>query len=410
MCVSFDGAPPGAFDAAMANPCTLPGSIQYTNSGVTVVPGGMASPDMSFLKLPPGYCAHYFGNVGNARQLRFAPGGELFVASPTTETTGGGVGGHSAILVLPDDNHDGYADCPVTFLSGLPSTQGLMFTPGNFYYQDATAIKVLPYQPGERTASGSPTVAVDITVYEDALHWPKVLDMAIDGTIYVTNGGDQLEGCDTTRPFHGGILKIDGSAGGAQVAKGLRNPIALRCEHDHDLCFALELALDYSGTAGGREKLIPVRQGDDWGFACCATTNLPYGNLGMTPPPDCSSIASEIDAFIIGDTPFGIDFEPGNWPAPYTHTAFVTLHGEHGTWSGARIVAIATDPTSGMPLPGNDLTNEVDMGAMGDFATGWDDGTMMHGRPAAVSFSADGRLFVSNDTDGNIFWIAPMQM
>jgi glucose/arabinose dehydrogenase len=45
---------------------------------------------------------------------------------------------------------------------------------------------------------------------------------------------------------------------------------------------------------------------------------------------------------------------------------------------------------------------------MSDFATGWDDGSHAHGRPTAVTFSSDGRLFVSDDQNGLIFWIAPM--
>jgi glucose/arabinose dehydrogenase len=47
---------------------------------------------------------------------------------------------------------------------------------------------------------------------------------------------------------------------------------------------------------------------------------------------------------------------------------------------------------------------------MTNFATGWDDGTVAHGRPAAVTFSSDGRLFVANDVNGIIFWIAPMSL
>jgi hypothetical protein len=46
--------------------------------------------------------------------------------------------------------------------------------------------------------------------------------------------------------------------------------------------------------------------------------------------------------------------------------------------------------------------------AMVDFATGWDDGKNDHGRPAALTFAPDGRMFVGNDIDGTIVWIAPV--
>jgi hypothetical protein len=47
---------------------------------------------------------------------------------------------------------------------------------------------------------------------------------------------------------------------------------------------------------------------------------------------------------------------------------------------------------------------------MGDFATGWDDTTHTHGRPAAIEFAADGRMFVGDDNKGDIFWVAPLDL
>jgi glucose/arabinose dehydrogenase len=395
-------------DASISAPCQLPGSIQFTANGTVTVPGAPGSwPDLTFLNLPAGFCVHYFATVGNARQIRFAPGGEAFVASPTRGTTGGGPGGLSAIVVLPDDNQDGVADTTITFLGGMVATQGLLFANGYFYYQDGatyTAIRRMPYAPGQRSPSASEQVA-DITMYSSSLHWPKTLDMADDGTIYVGNGGDQGEACDPTHPFHGGIVKIDPSnPGGTPVARGLRNPINVRCRPGHNTCFALELARDYSAGMGGREKMLPIHAGDDWGFPCCATQNLAYSDSPAG--TDCSGVASDTNSFFIGDTPFGVDFEPGNWPAPYTGNAFVVTHGAAGSWTGARMVAIPMDSSTGMPMPSSN-TSGTDVG-MTTFAKGWDDGTLSHGRPAAVSFSSDGRLFVTNDNDGVIFWIAPL--
>lgn len=401
------GLPEASADSGILHPCQLPGTVQYTASGTVVVDGGAPPASLAFLHLPAGFCAHYYATVGNPRQIRIAPSGEAFVASPTTPTTGGGPGGQSAVVVLPDDNHDGTAEAAVTFLSGLPSTQGLMFVQGFLYYQDDTRVLRVPYTPGQRTATGPGQPVIDVQVYKSTLHWPKTFDLADDGTIYVGNGGDQSETCAQPMPFHGGILKVDGTSGGAQVAKGLRNPIAVRCSRGHDLCFALDLGKDYAGNLGGREKLLPIRAGDNWGFPCCATKGVPYGDV--TPVPDCSSIASEPDTFLDGDTPFGLDFEPGLWPAPYTGAAFVTMHGAAAVWTGERLVTIAVDPTTGMPKTGSDLAGG-DSGGMSDFATGWDDGTQKHGRPAAVTFAPDGRLFVTNDNDGVVFWIAPMSL
>jgi glucose/arabinose dehydrogenase len=400
-------------EAGIVHPCNLPGSVQFTASGpVTVAGGSPAWPSPAFLTLPAGFCAHYFAIVPNARQLRFAPSGELFVASPTKGTTGGGPGGLAAVVLLADDNLDGVGDGVVTFLPNMATTQGLLFYAGHFYYQDGSNPQVIdrmPYQYGDRAPRTPVDQVADITVWTSNLHWPKTLDVADDGTIYVGNGSDQNQVCAPGNPFEGGILKIDPAPGGAnpngvQVAKGFRNPINVRCLKGHDTCFALELSKDYSAVEGGREKMVPIHGGDDWGFPCCATTNVPYSSSPAG--TDCSGVTPDTDSFLIGDTPFGVDFEPGNWPSPWRGSAFVVTHGNASNWVGARMVAIPMNAATGLPLASNDIDGS-DVG-MSDFATGWDDGKQDHGRPAAVTFSADGRLFVANDNDGTIFWIASM--
>ncbi len=45
-----------------------------------------------------------------------------------------------------------------------------------------------------------------------------------------------------------------------------------------------------------------------------------------------------------------------------------------------------------------------------EFATGWDDNVRDHGRPAPVTFAPDGSMFLGNDNDGNIVWIAPFAL
>jgi glucose/arabinose dehydrogenase len=379
------------------------------------MPGAPAStPDMSWLAVPQGFCVHYFGNVPDARQLRFAPGGELFVASPTTVTTGGNTSGALAgIAVLPDDDHDGLADAPnITFLDGLPSVQGLLFAKGAFYYQDGATIRSVPYRAGDRHPSAAPQPVTTITAPQDPLHWPKVMDVAMDGTIYVTNGGSQGDACMSNWPVRGSVFSLGDSGATTMVTMGFRNPIALRCESNHNVCLAAELALDYSAEKGGREKLVPVRTGDNWGYPCCATQGVPYSGVTYISGgvPDCSSMAPETDSFVIGHTPFGLDFETGRWPAPWTGRVFVTLHGVAGTWEGARVVGIALDPGTGLPLAATELDAGSGPNSLLEFASGWDDHVHGHGRPAPIAFAPDGRMFVGDDNKGVIAWIAPVDL
>jgi glucose/arabinose dehydrogenase len=404
----LDALPPsGAF-------CSLPGSVVFTAQGPQVVPGAkVQTPSLDWLTLPVGFCAHYFARVPDARQLRFAPDGHLFVASPTTSTTGGAGNGVAGIVVVPDDDGDGVADKNVTYLGSLPSVQGLMFNGGYFYFQDDVNIRRVAFKNGDLAPSATVQTFATVTATQAPEHWPKVFDVAQDGSFYLTNGGSQSDTCMSTRPILGSIWKVASDGSMTLVAKGFRNPIALRCEKNHDVCLASELALDYSATQGGREKILPVHQGDDWGYPCCATRGVPYqgrtySDTGAT--PDCSGVASESDSFLIGHTPFGIDFETGKWPAPWGNRAFVTLHGIFGTWVGARVVGIALDPGTGLPLPASDLDGGDSSNNMIDFATGWDDGLEDHGRPAPVTFAPDGRLFLGDDQLGAVIWIAPVNL
>jgi glucose/arabinose dehydrogenase len=394
--------------------CSLPGSVVWQNGLPSVVGGADAGPDaghavdLTWMHLPDGFCSHYYATVPETRFMRFSPSGDLFVASPGRSAAGGAVGGLSAIVVLPDDNHDGYADSTLKYMSGLVTTHGLLFYDGSLYYQNGTAFFRTPYTNGDRVASGPGQQVIDVNVYVSPDHWGKAIDVDDNGNIYVTNGGDEGESCSgaelTSNPaFHGGILRIDGSPNGELIARGLRNAYALRCAKGTGVCFGLELARDFVPELGSREKLFPVHLGDNWGFPCCATANTPYSDY-TNPAPDCSEVKAEEDSFTIDHTPFGLDFEEGAWTGTFQYRAFVALHGYYGGWYGARVLAIATNPTTGWP----DMAVETDAGTttMTDFATGWDDGRQDHGRPAAVTFAPDGRLFIGDDMNGVILWVA----
>jgi glucose/arabinose dehydrogenase len=414
-----DALPPISPDAmAPGSYCALPGSLVGTPQGMAVVEGGDASlPDLSWLTVPTGFCLHHFANVPETRQLRTGPGGDLFVASPGQSTAGGAAGGRSAILVLPDDDHDGLADSQQTFVGNLMVTQGMTFARGYFYFQDGATIRRVAFTSGDRTPSAPIEPVTTITAPQSLDHFPKVVDVAQDGTVYVANGSDQGESCLATRVVVGAIFKVLPDGTNSVVTSGFRNPIALRCEANHNVCLVAELAKDGSGGDGGREKIVAVRQGDNWGFPCCAAANVPYSGMefqdtGQTvQPSDCANVTPESVSFEIGHTPFGIDFETGNWPAPWGNRAFVSLHGVVGSYDGSRVVGIALDPKTGLPLPSSDVeSGSSDAPNMMDFVTGWDTGTGLnnHGRATAVTFGSDGRMYVGDDTLGEIFWVAPV--
>jgi len=326
------------------------------------------------------------------------------VASPTQPSTNGGPSGLSAIVVLPDDDADGYADSTITLQSNLPSTVGMAFTNNQFIFQDGINIQSMAYSPGQRTA-GAITMLGQITIYQSSLNWMRHIAVSAAGNIYVTNSGDQGEACVASRPFHGGVLDFQSGGGGTPVAKGLFLVGDVVCDPVHGQCFVVEQAKYYE-LAAGRGKLVEVHQGDDWGFSCCASANTPYPDAA--PTPDCSGVSQEPVSLDDMETPNGLELLPASWPAPYGGAAVIALEGAAGSWDSERIAIVGRDPNTGALLTGSDVGG-TNTGSMTDLATGWLDAAQGHGRPTDVSLSPDGRLFVSNEITGDIFWIAPMQ-
>src|SRR5258706_7079646 len=179
--------------------------------------------------------------------------------------------------------------------------------------------------------------------------------------------------------LHGGILSLD-SLHGTPVAKGMFYPKALRCARGTGRCFAVDMSKQYSAMSGGRDKLLTFQTGDDFGYACCASANVPYTDV--TPTPDCSGVAKELKSTGVDERPSGLDFSPASWGTTFGNGTLIAIHGTTGNGVGARIVLVRPDAMSGLPT-----------GPAIDFATGWDDATLSHGQPADVTFRPDGRMY-----------------
>lgn len=370
--------------------------------------------DTDALTVPQGFCARefYAPRVIEARVIRFAPNGDLFLAAPSMATPGGAAQGPGAILVLPDDNRDGVADAALTFAGGSPATadcksieadpnnlacvHGLTFSGDYLYYTRSDEVRRIRYTKGDRKAAGASEVVASLGgsgVTE--MRWTHTLDQGNDGQLYVSRGRFESSGqCNALQMSYGAVFSLDLSkplpVSPAVVAEGFRNPMYLRFGARANELYAAELSGDSWGGIGGREKLAVVQPGGRWGYPCCVGKGMPAP--GST--ESCNDIGQELLSIPLNDTPFGMDFEPGNFPAPYTKGLFVALHGAFGQpWKGT---ALSWMPTDAMGRPTGPVT---------EFATGWS--SNFPGRATDVAFAPDGRMFVIDDTQGRIFWIAP---
>ncbi|MEO6420742.1 MAG: hypothetical protein ABIP39_15125 [Polyangiaceae bacterium] len=404
--------------------CTPSDAGPATGAKFCDLPGG----DAPEIQVPDGFCVHEFttfptdqvnGKIVEARVMRFAPNGDLFLAAPNYPTPGGAAGGAGAILVLPDDNHDGKMDSQVRYAgspapnvsmpclvqegadpASLACVHGLAFADGYLYYTRSDEVRRFPYKTGDRAAptpSGELVGLLGGKALSDA-RWTHTMDRAKDGSIYVTRGRFDAA-CSVDTMAEGAVLSFPIAPGTTypatptMVADGFRDPLYIRCQPGCGDCYTNELSGDGWDSIGGREKLAFIEPGGHWGYPCCVAKDKP--NQGGT-AEQCAHLGTDVSVIPLHDTPFGMDFEQGSFPQPYAFGVFVALHGSFGGWKGTGISWLPTDPTTHKPT-----------GTPAVFATGWGHGPPMEGRATDVAFAPDGRLFVADDTAGRIFWIAP---
>jgi glucose/arabinose dehydrogenase len=409
-----DAAAPAPAAPDSSTGCTIADIPPGTGQRFCDLPG----PEATGLEAPPGFCVREFTEtpVKEARVLRFAPNGDLFVAAPSMFTVGGASEGPGAIVVLPDDDGDGRADAVVPYAGVFPGdgrscaaletdpddlscVHGLLFADGYVYFTRSDEVRRLPYAPGQRTATSlsSELVAKLGGAAIPDVRWAHTLERARDGSIYVSRGRGDTSACSAEEMTRGAVFALHVEPGAPLplspelVADGFRNPMYLRCSPSScGDCYASELSGDDWDGVGGREKLALLgKRGESWGYPCCVARDLPHPSSGAH---GCEDVGREIVSIPLHDTNFGLDFDRGGFPEPYRHGVFVALHGVFTSFGGTSVVWLTTDPVTKRP------TGEPKMFIRG-FAP--------DGRATDVAFAPDGRLFIADDTTGKIYWVAP---
>ena len=192
-----------------------------------------------------------------------------------------------AIVVLPDDDHDGIADA----LADLPGRPALDAGPA--------VHRRLPLLPGRHQICASPTRWAIARRRARASRSPTSPSTLAAALAEAARHRRRRHDLRRQRRRSGRALRSrrtrstaassssTASPGGSPVAKGFRNPIAVRCARGHNRCFARRAGARLLGQRRAvARSSCPIRQGDDWGFPCCATKDLPYPDV--QPVPDCS--------------------------------------------------------------------------------------------------------------------------
>ena len=353
--------------------------------------------DVAGVTPPAGFCLKLFAKLPEPRSIVFAPDGDLFVAAPSSPTPGGASGGPGAIVLLSDDDHDGVAELH-TFLAridaatSLADVHALALVGGFLSFTTQADVWRTPYVDGQRAASGAPEAFGLPATFGTGGRWTHGLASSKTGALFASRGAYAQCGASL-----GGEISAVGPGGVmTTVASGFRNPMYLRCHPTDDVCAATELGEDLE--TGATEKMVVLHPSTSYGYPCCLDNAVPAQGVNMA----CGDVSREDATFPLSDTPFGFDWEPGAWPAPFTGAIFVALHGSAYSsppWHGVGIVYAPTNPTTHAPTQ----DWQTFFGAFGS-------GDTVLRRPSDVAFAPDGRMFFADDTGGAIYWMAPVTL
>lgn len=413
-----------AADATTSADAAETGSIALADTCSTV----LATALLTAWTADPHYCLIRFADgVAGARQLVFAPNGDLFV------------GGGGQVVVLFDTNHNGVSDPGerAVFAPIPGGNHGVALTATHLYASSDTTVYRFAYAAGQRAAAGAPEVVVhDIP---SGGHVTRTLLIDGQNRLYVSIGSASNVdvGADPNTPpamraqirrFDLGAIPTGGFAasGGELFAAGLRNEVGLALDHlgrlwgvengRDDLHAGGDVAMHNDNPAEEINLFDVTRPGRNYGYPFCwsegiwsGPTAAGTGTQHLDPDqPGAFTEARCQDPAVVVPPAFGlpahtapldiVEYRGAAYPADLVGDLFVTTH---GSWDrdvpvGRTIVRLHMGP-SGPTSAQNFLGAEAAPGVLAQ-------GTWSS-RPVSIRVDAAGLLTFSDDSTGTVYKI-----
>lgn len=350
------------------------------------LPVSAQSPDLSSLKLPPGFEIEVFASdVANARSLSVSPSGIVYVGTMNMRSRDGG-----SVYALVDGDGDYRADRKITLLEGLYMPNGVAWNDGDLFVAEVDKVLRLDDIDASLDAPPEPVVVND-SFPSDRHHGWKFIRFGPDGKLYVPVGAP-CNICEREDPY-AAILRMNRDGSELEVfARGVRNTVGFDWHPDTGELWFTDNGRDLMGNDVPPDELNRVTEaGQHFGYPYCHAGTIADPEFGEKRP--CSDFVAPAIPLGPHVAAIGARFYRGTmFPAEYRSKIFFA---EHGSWN--------RDDKIGYRVMTVDIDEKGNATNYRPFVEGWLQDGQDWGRPADLEVLADGSMLISDDKGGVVY-------
>lgn len=362
-------------------PVWMPVALTCMVSAVTLSTAGASSATDQVLenvRLPAGFRLEvYADDVPGARSMALGSKGTLFVGTRATR-----------VYAISGKPGNGAKPTTRVIADKLNLPNGVAFRDGALYVAEINRIQRYDNIEDSLNSVPEPKVVRD-NLPKDRHHGWRYIAFGPDGKLYVPIGAP----CNVcNEPKYAVITRMNADGSGQEVfAKGIRNTVGFTWHPQTRELWFTDNGRDYLGEDSPPCELNNApRAGLDFGFPYCHGKDIrdpEFGQLG-----DCSKITPPVQTLGAHVAPLGVKFYTGTvFPESYRNQVFIA---EHGSWNrkeknGYRITLVRLDGNKAVKYE--------------PFASGFNRGDTVYGRPADLLVLADGSMLISDDQAGAIY-------
>lgn len=344
------------------------------------------------IKVPSGFVVTVAASgLGKPRMLAFSDKGHLYV---TRRDQGD-------VLQLIDDDKDGKFDQLHTVVTKFPGVHGIAFHE-NFIYLISNRELKRAQLNGDGSVGEPELLIKDLP--DGGQHGNRTIAFGPDGMLYISIGSD-CNDCNESNPEHATMVvaKPDGSSRRI-FARGLRNTIGMDWHPQTHELWGADNGTDWRGDDIPPEELNQIKDGAHYGWPFVYGKRVPDETreepAGTTKKQFAMTTEPSVLDFPAHSAPINLIFlaKATGYPRDYQDDALISFH---GSWNkkepdGYKVIRVRFE--NGKPT------------GTEDFLSGFlsADGKTRFGRPAGLTTSPDGNVYMSDDVNGIIYCIKPV--